>query len=88
LSGTTLTINVSKGGKSISFTASVSYPTGTGPFPAIIAVGGISIPRPANVAVITFNNDDMAAQISGSSRGQGKFYQLYGMSHSAGAMTA
>lgn len=84
-----LTINVSNAGKSISFTASISYPSsGKAPYPAIIAVGGSSIPTPAGVAVVTFNNDDMAAQQSGSSRGQGKFYTLFGTSHSAGAMTA
>lgn len=88
LSGNVLTVNVSEGGKSISFTATISLPNGSGPFPAIIGVGGISIPRPSGVALITFNNDDMAAQINSGSRGQGKFYQLYGANHSAGAMTA
>ncbi|KAF8916464.1 Glucuronoyl esterase catalytic domain from Hypocrea Jecorina [Mucidula mucida] len=58
------------------------------PVPAIIAYGGLSIPTPAGVAVITFNNDDIAAQNSGSSRGQGKFFTLYGSNHTAGAMTA
>lgn len=88
LSGGVLTVNVSEGGKSISFTATISLPGGSGPFPAIIGVGGISIPRPSGVALITFNNDDMAAQINSGSRGQGKFYQLYGANHSAGAMIA
>ncbi|KAG8900168.1 carbohydrate-binding module 1 [Tulasnella sp. 403] len=84
----TLTINVSDSGKSISFTAGITYPSGSGPFPAIIAFGGGSIPRNPNVAVINFNNDDIAAQVDGSSRGKGKFYTLYGSSHSAGAMMA
>jgi hypothetical protein len=88
LSGNTLTVNVSEGGKSISFSATVSVPSGTGPFPAIIGVGGISIPQPSGVAVINFNNNDIALQNDGSSRGQGKFYTLYGANHSAGAMTA
>lgn len=87
-SGGTLTINVSDQGKSISFAVKITTPSGSGPFPAIIAYGGPSIPIPNNIGVITFNNDDMAAQQSGSSRGQGKFYQLYGSGHSAGAMTA
>ncbi|KFY09204.1 hypothetical protein V491_08333 [Pseudogymnoascus sp. VKM F-3775] len=88
-SGSTLTINVSEGGKSISFTASITYPSsGTAPYPAIIAIGGLSIPTPAGVAVINFGNDDIAAQASGSSRGQGKFYTIYGADHSAGATTA
>ncbi|KAG8943180.1 carbohydrate-binding module 1 [Tulasnella sp. 419] len=48
----------------------------------------MSIPTPAGVAVINFNNDDIAAQQGGSSRGQGKFYTLYGSNHSAGALMA
>lgn len=88
LSGTTLTINVSDQGKSISFIVTIKRPSGTGPFPAIIAYGGPSIPVPSNIATITFNNDDIAAQQSSASRGQGKFYTLYGTSASAGAMTA
>ncbi|KAG8933326.1 carbohydrate-binding module 1 [Tulasnella sp. 418] len=89
LSGNTLTISVSDAGKSISFSATISYPSsGTAPYPAIIAYGGMSIPTPAGVAVITFNNDDIAAQQDGSSRGKGKFYTLYGSNHSAGALIA
>lgn len=85
----TLTIGCSEGGKSISFTASIKYPTsGKAPYPAIIAYGGMSIPQPAGVAVITFNNDDMAAQQNTGSRGQGKFYNLYGNTHTASAMMA
>ncbi|ESK93413.1 carbohydrate esterase family 15 protein [Moniliophthora roreri MCA 2997] len=87
-SGGSLTINASEGGKSISFSASITLPSGSGPFPAIIALDGPSIPRPSNVAIITFSTNDMASQASASSRGQGKFYQLYGSNHSAGAMIA
>jgi hypothetical protein len=88
LSGNTLSITATEAGKSITFSVSISKPSGTGPFPAIIAIGGLSIPTPAGVAVINFNNDDMAAQASASSRGQGKFYTLYGSGHSASAMMA
>ncbi|KAJ7027524.1 hypothetical protein C8F04DRAFT_1266918 [Mycena alexandri] len=88
-SGSTLTITVTDGGKSISFAPTITYPsTGTAPFPAIIGIGGISIPSPAGVAIINFNNDDMGLQNDGSSRGQGKFFQLYGSNASAGAMMA
>lgn len=88
-SSNTLTITCGEGGKSISFTAKVTMPSGgKAPYPAIIAYGGGSIPVPAGVAMINFNNDDIAAQQSGSSRGQGKFYTLYGSGHSAGATTA
>ncbi|KAL2217128.1 Glucuronoyl esterase catalytic domain from Hypocrea Jecorina [Thermoascus aurantiacus ATCC 26904] len=87
----TLTINCAERGKQISFSVSISYPPGKqGPYPAIIAYGGLSIPLPTdgNIAVITFNNDDLAAQVNAGSRGQGKFYDLYGQNHTAGAMIA
>ncbi|KAJ3040230.1 carbohydrate-binding module 1 [Rhizophlyctis rosea] len=88
-SGSTLTVTVSNAGKSISFTASISKPSGvSGNVPAIIAYGALSIARPSNVAIITFNNDDIAQQTNTGSRGKGKFYDLYGSSHSAGALTA
>lgn len=88
-SSNTLTINCAEGGKSITFTASITYPSsGRAPYPAIIAVGGMSIPQPAGVAVINFNNGDIAAQQNTGSRGQGKFYNLYGSTHSASAMMA
>ncbi|POS68719.1 Cip2 [Diaporthe helianthi] len=88
LSGNSLTVAVTVGGKSVSYSASINKPSGSGPFPAIIAIGGSSIPVPAGVATINFNNDDFASQASSSSRGQGKFYTLFGASHSAGALTA
>lgn len=88
LSGNSLTVNVSHEGKSISFTASVQFPSGTAPFPAIIAIGGSSIPTPSGVAIINFNNNDIAAQDNTGSRGRGKFYTLYGSGHSAAATTA
>jgi hypothetical protein len=80
-SGTTLTITVTDGGKSISFAPTITYPsTGTAPFPgeveinveklptkddskAIIGIGGISIPAPAGVAIINFNNNDLGLQV-------------------------
>ncbi|KAK6543207.1 carbohydrate-binding module 1 [Orbilia ellipsospora] len=88
-SGNTLTINVSNGGPSISFSVTITRPSsGTAPYPGIIAYGGGSIPIPAGVALINFNNDDIAAQVNSGSRGQGKFFTIYGSGHSAGALTA
>jgi hypothetical protein len=91
LSGSSLSITSTEGGKSMTFKVTINYPSsGTAPFPAIIAYGtyGASIPIPSNVATILFDNDGMAAQSDSSSRGQGLFYNLYGSSHSAGAMMA
>lgn len=87
-SGSSLSITSTEGGKSVSFSVSIKKPSGSGPFPAIIAYGAASIPVPNGVATITFNNDDIGAQQGGSSRGKGKFFDLYGSSHSAGALTA
>jgi hypothetical protein len=89
-SGSTLSITVSDNGKSISFSVSIkNIPSGTGPHPAIINYGTAGgLPIPAGVATIYFNNDEIAEQQGGSSRGRGKFYDLYGSGHSAGALTA
>src|SRR4030042_513749 len=40
------------------------------------------------VAFIYFPSDQIAQQYGGSSRGVGKFYDMYGSSHSAGALMA
>ncbi|EOA89188.1 hypothetical protein ACJQWK_09363 [Exserohilum turcicum] len=87
-SGSSLSITSTEAGKSVSFSVSIKKPSGNGPFPAIIAYGAASIPIPSEVATITFNNDEVAQQSGQSSRGKGKFYDLYGSSHSAGALTA
>jgi hypothetical protein len=89
----TITVSVSEAGQSIDFDATITYPaSGTGPFPAMIGVGGSSLDNAAiaalGVALINFPNGDVAAQNNGSSRGQGKFYTLYGAAHPAGAMIA
>jgi len=88
LSGTGISVKVTVGSKSITYSASIRKPSGSGPFPAIIAVGGSSIPIPSGVGTISFGNDAFAAQSGGSSRGRGLFYDLFGSSHSAGALTA
>ncbi|KAF1831200.1 hypothetical protein BDW02DRAFT_62597 [Decorospora gaudefroyi] len=87
-SGDRLSINARENGKSISFSVQVRKPGGSGPHPAIIAYGFPSLPIPNNVATITFNNDEIAQQSGQGSRGRGKFFDLYGSGHSAGALTA
>ncbi|KAF6752035.1 hypothetical protein DFP72DRAFT_462598 [Ephemerocybe angulata] len=88
LIGSNLTVESRQSGKSVAFSANVQIPSGNGPFPAIIALGGSNIPIPAGVAVITFPNDDIANQVDTSSRGKGLFYDLYGASHTASATLA
>lgn len=79
----------------VSWTVNISYPAAntttanrTGPVPAVIAYGGLSIPRPAGAAVILFDNSDVGVQDSAKSRGQGVFYDLYGANATAGALMA
>ncbi|KAK1970815.1 carbohydrate esterase family 15 protein [Colletotrichum sublineola] len=88
LSNGNLQIKVAVGNASVSMSAAIKKPSGNGPFPAIIGIGGASIPVPGTVAQITFGNDEFAAQNGQSSRGQGLFYDLFGRQHSAGALTA
>jgi Viral BACON domain len=92
-SGNTLTVTVTDNGRTISFNASITYPSsGSAPFPAMIGVGGSSLNNSAlssmGVAVINFPNNEIAQQNNQSSRGVGKFYDLYGSGHSAGALMA
>jgi hypothetical protein len=88
LSGNTLSITVSEAGKSITFSVTIQKPSGTEPSRAIIAYGAASLPIPNGIATVVFSNDDIAAQKSQGSRGQGKFYDLYGSGYSTGALTA
>lgn len=87
-SGGSLSITASANGKSVQFSVSISLPSGNGPFPAIIAYDGASIPIPSSIAVITLNVDNIAAQQDSTSRGKGLFYNLYGTNASAGALMA
>jgi hypothetical protein len=84
-----ININTTHAGKTISFSASIQYPTsGNGPHPALIAYGGPSIPVPLSVATISLRNDLIAQQNTNASRGIGLFYDLYGVNVTASAMTA
>ena len=92
-SGGQLTVTAGDGnGKTVSFAATVTPPTNGAPppYPAMIGMGGINIdPAGLNamgVATIIFPNDTVAQQ--NNARGIGVFYDLYGKTHSAGAMMA
>ncbi|ORY57789.1 carbohydrate esterase family 15 protein [Pseudomassariella vexata] len=87
MSGSTLNVKVTVGTKSVTISAAIRKGS-TSPGPAIITVGGASLPIPGTVSTVAFGNDAFASQASGSSRGQGAFYTLFGNTHSAGALTA
>ncbi|KAI0666627.1 hypothetical protein C8Q78DRAFT_438722 [Trametes maxima] len=88
----TLSITVSNGGSSINFAPTITFPSGTPPeggWPLVIAYDSLSIPVPAGIATMIYSNSAMAQQNDATtSRGVGLFYNLYGKSATASAMTA
>jgi hypothetical protein len=93
MNGNTLTVTVNDNGTQISFNCSITYPsTGSPPYPAMIGLLFSFLNNSAlsslGVAVISFPTDEIAQQNSASSRGIGKFYDMYGSGHSAGALMA
>lgn len=93
MQGENLLVSVTDKGKTTSFSAKIIYPkTGKAPYPAVIGIGGSWLNNEElakqGIAVIQFPNNDIAEQLNGSSRGKGKFYDIYGKDHSASAMMA
>lgn len=73
-------VDVSNQGNSASFTAAVTLPTtGSAPYPAVFAVGGIDRNTflGEGVAVITFDTDTVAPE-NGRQNKIGAFYDIYG----------
>ena len=92
VSSTGITVNVSANGRSASFSAGVQLPSGTGPFPAVVVVGGFGADtatiRGAGVATISY--DPLAIGREGTPRNnkQGAFYTIYGNTSSTGLLAA
>lgn len=92
VSRTSVTVNVSDNGRSASFSASVSLPSGTGPFPSVVVFAGLgadtSTIQGAGVAVINYNPLSVGAEGTPRTNKQGAFYTLYGSSSSTGLLMA
>ncbi|MEU4896543.1 cellulose-binding protein [Streptomyces sp. NPDC044780] len=92
VSRTGITVNVTDQGRSSSFSAKVELPSGSGPFPAVVVLGGFGADtatiKASGVAVITY--DPLAVGREGTPRNnkQGAFYSLYGSSSSTGLLMA
>ena len=92
VSSSNITVNVSQGGRSASFSAGVQLPSGSGPFPAVVVLGGFGADtatiRAAGAAVISY--DPLAVGREGTPRNnkQGAFYTLYGSTSSTGLLAA
>ncbi len=90
MSGTGMSLAIKVGSNTKTITVGITKPSGGGASggPAMIGVGGVSIPVPASLGRINFANDACAAQSNPSSHGSGWFFDLHGKTHSAGATTA
>jgi hypothetical protein len=91
--GQELIVDATANGKTISFPVRIALPPGgRAPYPAIIGVGAVTLNNAElaqmGVALITFPNNELAEQKDRSSRGKGKFYDLFGSDADAGAMVA
>lgn len=75
-SGSKLDISVAAGGKTAKISATLNMPSGTGPFPVVIAIGGIDNKAytGAGIAVVTFDYSSVAAD---SNSKTGSFWTLY-----------
>jgi hypothetical protein len=79
-----ITVNVSEGGKSCTFSVAVNMNGATQPAPSIISYGA-GATAPSGVAKITFT---AVEKDGGSGPKTGPFYDLYGTNHPAGYMVA
>ncbi|GAA2210299.1 hypothetical protein GCM10009850_057580 [Nonomuraea monospora] len=92
VSRTSISVNVSHNGRTASFSAGVDLPSGTGPFPAVVVLGGLGADtatiKAAGAAVISY--DPLAVGREGTPRTnkQGAFYTVYGASSGTGVLAA
>ncbi|MEV4018674.1 fibronectin type III domain-containing protein [Nonomuraea angiospora] len=92
LSRTGITVNVNHNGRSSSFSASVDLPSGSGPFPAVVVLGGFGADtaaiKAAGAAVINYDPYAVGKEGTPRSNKQGAFYSIYGSSSSTGLLLA
>ncbi|OKI25038.1 cellulose-binding protein [Saccharothrix sp. CB00851] len=92
VSSSNITVNVSHNGRSSSFSASVSLPSGTGPFPAVVVYGGFGADtaaiRAAGAAVVNFDPYTVGREGTPRNNKQGAFYSVYGNTSSTGLLMA
>jgi hypothetical protein len=92
VSRTAITVNVSDQGRSSSFSASVDLPSGTGPVPAVVVLGGFGADtasiKAAGAAVINYDPYAVGKEGTPRSNKQGAFYSIYGASSATGLLMA
>ncbi|WP_063835848.1 hypothetical protein [Streptomyces sp. NTK 937] len=92
VSASTLTVNVTDQGKSASFSAKVELPSGTGPFPAVVVIGGLGADtatiKASGAAVINFDPYTVGREGTARNNKQGAFHSVYGSSSGTGLLMA
>ncbi|MCY1141661.1 cellulose binding domain-containing protein [Actinoplanes sp. Pm04-4] len=92
VSSSSITVNVSDQGRSSSFTARVELPSGTGPFPAVVVLGGFGADtaaiKAAGAAVINYDPYAVGKEGTGRTNKQGAFYSIYGATSPTGLLMA
>lgn len=92
VSDTTITVEVVDQGNSAQFSASVDLPAGTGPFPAVVVLGGFGADTEtllaSGAAVIGFDPYQVGAEGTSRDNKQGAFYDLYGSDSDTGLLMA
>ncbi|WP_207938863.1 cellulose-binding protein [Actinomadura darangshiensis] len=92
VSSSGITVNVSQNGKSASFSAGVQLPSGIGPFPAVVVIGGFgadtSTIRSSGAAVISYDPLAVGKEGTGRNNKQGAFYSIYGATSGTGLLAA
>ncbi len=92
VSATGITVNVTHNGRSSSFSAKVELPSGPGPFPAVVVLGGFGADtatiKAAGAAVINYDPYAVGREGTPRSNKQGAFYSVYGATSSTGLLMA
>lgn len=96
VSENSITVNVSHGGETTSFSVTVELPsTGSAPYPALISYGtGIfafsqnSLVKDEGVAIITYDPYDVGSEAGSRQNKSGAFYDIYGSDSSTGLLAA
>jgi hypothetical protein len=78
-------------GRNASFSASVTLPSGTGPFPVVIGLGSVAdaaLIRGEGVATINYDPYSLGREGTGRTNKQGAFYTIYGSNSTTGLLVA
>jgi hypothetical protein len=92
VSSTSISVSVTENGKTASFSASVSLPSGTGPFPAVIIYANLGADtatiKASGAAIINYDPLKVGAEGTSRTAKSGAFYTLYGASSPTGILMA